>query len=323
MNRTDRQPILAEATRVMKAEAEAIVRTADGLEESFCRVVDALFLSDGNVLLTGVGKSGIAARKIAATLNSIGRPSLFLNPLDALHGDLGVARADDLALFFSKSGQSEELVTLSSALGTRGVRQFLVSGSATGPIADRSEAVIRIDVDREACPLDLAPTASTAAMVAVGDALAMSVAKRSGFTADDFAERHPAGTLGRRLTLRLEAIMVGGGDIPIVNRETPFLDLLVEMSEKRLGCALVLDQERLVGIVTDGDVRRGLIKGTPDRLCAQDLMSKDPMTASILTLAADALEQLESTRRTHLPVVDDEHRIVGIVHIHHLIEAGL
>jgi arabinose-5-phosphate isomerase len=315
---------IARGRRVIDAERAALERVSALLGASFERAVAMLASSSGKVILTGVGKSGTIAQKITATLNSTGTPAFYLHPADALHGDLGMVRGDDIVIVLSKSGDTMELSMLLPALRRSGVRIIAITGNGDSLLAREATVVIDCSVEREACPLDLAPTASTTAMLALGDALAVVLYEAKGFTREDFALTHPGGTIGRRLLLHLEDIMKSDGDMPVVSPHARFHDVIIEISRGRLGCALVVEDETLQGIITDGDLRR-LLERQDDlaSLRAAQMMTRDPMTASPETLGTTALVMLEEKKRTHLPIVDESGRLRGIVHLHDLIELGL
>ncbi len=315
---------LAAGREVLAIERDAIDRALERLGAEFERGVQMLVDCLGTVVLTGVGKSGIVARKITATLNSTGTPAFFLHPVDALHGDLGMVQPRDVVVMLSKSGRTPELAQLLPALRTIGVGIVAITAGADSILARNAHVVIDASVEREACPFDLAPTASTTVMLALGDALAVTLYREKGFSREDFATTHPAGAIGRRLLLTLRDLMKSGEDVPIVGPGESFHHVLLEMSRKRLGATLVVDGERLVGIVTDGDLRR-LFERQPDAaaLVASQMMTPDPMTASADMLGSAALVLLERNKRTQLPVVSDDGRVLGIVHLHDLVEMGL
>ncbi|HVK38381.1 MAG TPA: KpsF/GutQ family sugar-phosphate isomerase [Candidatus Kapabacteria bacterium] len=316
--------VLARGRRVIDAERDALERVGRLLDTSFKEAVDLLVDCPGKVIVTGVGKSGIIAQKITATLNSTGTPAFYLHPADALHGDLGMVRGDDVVIVLSKSGDTMELSLLLPSLRRAGVAIIAITGNPDSALARSATVVIDCSVEREACPLDLAPTASTTAMLALGDALAVVLYESKGFTREDFALTHPGGMLGRRLLLRVEDIMKRGDDLPIVAPDAAFHDVILEISRKRLGCALVAEEGRLLGIVTDGDLRRLLERrGDIFALSAGEMMTADPMSASPDTLGTTALVMLESKKRTQLPIVGDDGALLGIIHLHDLIEQGL
>ena len=315
---------IARGRRVIDAERDALQRVAANLDESFERAISLLATCAGKVIVTGVGKSGIIAQKITATLNSTGTPAFYLHPADAMHGDLGMLRGDDVVIVLSKSGNTPELARLLPSFRHSAVAVIAITGDRQSALARAATVVIDCSVEREACPLDLAPTASTTAMLALGDALAVVLYERKGFTREDFALTHPGGLIGRRLLLRLEDIMKRGDEIPAVAPDAGLHDVIREISRKRLGCALVLDDERLSGIITDGDIRRLLeLRHDLREMTAREMMTPDPMSASVDTLGTTALVMLEERKRTHLPVVNTAGRLLGIVHLHDLIELGL
>ncbi len=309
---------------ILAIEREALVRVESLLDESFAHAVGTLYDCKGKVILTGIGKSGIIAQKITATLNSTGTPAFYLHPIDALHGDLGMIQKGDVAVILSKSGDTPELAPLFPAIRALDVKIIAMTGNRNSSLGRIASVVLDCSVDREACPYDLAPTASTTAMLALGDALAIALYERKGFTAEDFATTHPGGQIGKRLLLRLEDIMKKGENIPVVTPEDDFNAVVLEMSRKRLGAALVATEGRLIGIVTDGDLRRLLEKQADIySMTAQEMMTPGPMTASPEMLGSVALVLLEENKRTQLPIVDTEQKILGVVHLHDLIEAGL
>ncbi|MBC8144059.1 MAG: KpsF/GutQ family sugar-phosphate isomerase [bacterium] len=295
------------------------------LDHNFERAIELLLGCTGKVIVTGVGKSGIIAQKITATLNSTGTPAFYLHPADAMHGDLGMLRGEDVVIILSKSGDTMELARLMPSLRQSGVGIIALAGNNDSVLARFSSVVIDCSVEREACPLDLAPTASTTAMLAVGDALAVVLYEAKGFTREDFALTHPGGQIGRRLLLRLDDIMKRDDQLPSVMPGTNSHEVILEISRKRLGCALVVDSaDHLVGIVTDGDLRRMLEHGVDiSSMVAADMMTVDPMSAGPETLGTTALVLLEEHKRMHLPVVDTSGILLGIIHLHDLIEMGL
>ncbi len=317
--------IVLRGREVVAIERSGLERLERLVDHNFAEAIELLERSTGKVVLTGVGKSGIVAQKITATLNSTGTPALYLHPIDALHGDLGVVQSEDVVVVLSKSGNTTELSQLFPALRALGVQIIAITGNLNGPISSVATVTLDCSVEREACPFDLAPTASTTAMLALGDALAVVLYERKGFTEEDFAATHPGGNIGRRLLLRLEDLMKSGQDIPIVLPDEDFNGVIVEMSRKRLGATLVADQDgKLAGIITDGDLRRLLERRTDIyQLTAQAMMTPNPMAVSADMLGSAGLALLEKNKRTQLPVVDGSGVILGIIHIHDLIEAGL
>lgn len=314
----------ARGREILAIERDAIDEVAARIDGRFERAVEILRGAKGKTILTGVGKSGIIAQKMAATLNSTGTPAYYMHPSDALHGDLGMAQRGDVAIILSKSGDTLELSQLLPALTKLGVGIIAITGNTASTLGRSADVVLDCAVEREACPFDLAPTASTTAMLALCDALAVVLYERKGFTRDDFAATHPGGTIGKRLLVRLEDMMKRDDAIPTVPADAPFDRVVLEISRKRLGAALVTRRATLLGIITDGDLRR-LLERKADiyAMSARQMMTPDPMTAPPEMLGSAALVLLEEHKRTHLPVVDRRGRLRGIVHLHDLIEAGL
>jgi len=310
---------------VIRIEAEAVQALESKIDENFEAAVDLIFKSSGRVIMTGLGKSGLVARKIVATMNSTGTAAIFLHPSDAVHGDLGMVRAEDVVICLSKSGDTEEINELIPLFRRIGVKIISMVGNASSHLARQSDIVLDASVKEEACPHDLAPTASTTAALALGDALAVALFEKRGFTKEEFAMFHPGGNLGKRLLLKVEEMMVAGANIPVVREEVPLSDAIVEMTSKRLGATCVVDGSgKLRGIVTDGDLRR-LLQRTKNvtNVTAAEAMSKNPKTIRRGLLAATALEEMESYNITQLVVVDEAHRPVGMLHLHDLVKAGL
>lgn len=307
------------ARSVLETEAQAILGLVEQIGPSFGQALDLLQAGTGRVIVTGMGKSGIIARKIAATMSSTGTSASFLHPAEALHGDLGIVQPTDVVIALSSSGETEELVRLLEALRRIGAKLIAITGSPKSTMGQASDVTLGCRVAEEACPMNLAPTASTTAMLALGDALAMALSVRKGFRAEDFAELHPAGGLGRRL-MRVEALMQSGDDIPRVKPDTPMPDVIHEMTSKRLGMTCVIDEKgTLAGIVTDGDLRRHMAT-KPNLLDARatDVMTKHPVTIARTALAVDAIRIMESRKITALVVTDTSGAIAGVVHLHDL-----
>lgn len=307
------------AIEVLETEAAAVRGLIAQLDERFDRAVEMVRSCTGRVVCTGMGKSGIVMKKIAATLSSTGTPSLFLHPAEAVHGDLGMIVAGDVVLAASYSGNTEELLKLVATLKRLGVPLISMTASASSPLARHSDIHLPVAIDREACPLNLAPTASTTATLALGDALAMALLETRGFTREDFALLHPSGQLGKRL-LRVEQIMHAGDALPKVRSLTPMRDAIYEMSKKGLGITAVTDDEgRLLGCISDGDLRRlieqddGLLRKT-----AGECMTPNPRSIEGGELAAAALKTMEDHRITSLFVCGPEDRLDGLVHLHDL-----
>ena len=310
---------------VIRIEAKALKALEAKIDEKFGEAVELVFKSTGRVIVTGLGKSGLIARKIVATMNSTGTAAIFLHPADAVHGDLGMVRADDVVICLSKSGDTEELIELMPMFRRIGLKVIGMIGNAASVLARQSDIVLDTSVEEEACPHDLAPTASTTAMLAMGDALAIALLEKRGFTREEFAMFHPGGNLGKRLLLRVEEMMVSGTNVPIVPAEVPLSDAIVEMTSKRLGATCIVNASgQLLGIITDGDLRR-LLQRTQNvtNVTAAEAMTKSPKTIRKGLLAATALEEMESFNITQLVVVDEGHRPVGMLHLHDLVKAGL
>jgi arabinose-5-phosphate isomerase len=308
------------ARKVLEIESEAIRELIKHLDASFDRAVDVLFGCAGRVVVTGMGKSGIIAQKISATLASIGTPSLYLHPADAIHGDLGRIVKGDALVAVSHSGDTEEILALVPWLKRLGVELVALTGNPRSPLAQAAEVHIDVGVRSEACPLGLAPTASTTAALAMGDAIAMALLERRGFTVDDFAVLHPGGRLGKKL-LRVEDLMHTGDDVPRVAPSTPMKEVLFEMTRKRLGLTTVVEADgTLVGVISDGDLRRQMERhgyALLDRSAAE-CMTRSPALVGRRELATRALDLLETRRITALLVTDEKGRIEGVLHLHDL-----
>jgi arabinose-5-phosphate isomerase len=307
------------ASQVFETEAAAIRGLIGQLDERFDRAVELLRGCTGRVVCTGMGKSGIIMKKVAATLASTGTPSFFMHPAEAVHGDLGMIVPGDAVLAASYSGTTEELLRLVETLKRLGVQLVVMTANNRSPLARHADLHLPVAIDREACPLNLAPTASTTATLAMGDALAMALLEARGFTREDFALLHPAGRLGKRL-LKVRQLMHSGENLPAVRLDTPMRDALYEMSRKKLGITAVLDaQDHLAGCISDGDLRRGLeIDENLMRHTAGTVMTRSPRTISGGELAAAALKTMEDHRITSLFVCDAEGRLEGVVHLHDL-----
>jgi len=311
---------LATAKRVLRIEAEAIAGLIERLDEQFEKAVELLFACKGRVVVTGLGKSGLIGRKISATFSSTGTPSIFLHAADALHGDLGTLTADDVMLAISASGETSELVEILESVKRLGIHLVALTAKSRSTLAGASDVVLDIAVKEEACSLNLAPTASTAAALAMGDALAVSVLDRRGFKEEDFAALHPGGRLGKKLR-RVEALMHAGEKAPRVLPTAKMPDVIYEMSRKGLGLAAVTEVNgRLLGLITDGDLRRVMQKRQHDvlDLTAADCMTRNPVTLPRTELAASALRLMEEKKITSVIVVDGAGRFEGVVHIHDL-----
>lgn len=312
------------AREVLTTEAEAILRLRDRLDDTFLQAVELLVGCQGRVVWTGMGKSGIICRKLAATMASTGTPALFLHPAEAIHGDIGMVASGDVVVAISNSGETGELVQLVEYLKRLDNRLIAITSNPSSALAGHADVHLNLGVDREACPLNLAPTASTTAALALGDALAMTVSVRKGFKPEDFAQLHPGGKLGKKL-LTAGDLMHAGEEVPRVAADTPMKDVIYEMSRKGLGITTVQDRDgRLLGVITDGDLRR-LMEADPDPLArrAAEVMHSGGVTIAPGTLATGALRLLETRRITSLIVTGPDGRVAGMVHIHDLWGVGL
>jgi arabinose-5-phosphate isomerase len=313
------------ARKVLEIEAEAIRALIPRLDESFDRAVETLLACAGRIVVTGMGKSGIIAQKISATLASTGSPSLFLHPAEATHGDLGRIVKGDALLAVSYSGDTEEILALVPWLKRLGAKVVALTGNARSPLAQAADVHLDVSIRAEACPLGLAPTASTTAALAMGDALGMALLERRGFTVEDFAVLHPGGRLGKKL-LRVEDLMHTGEDIPRVGPDTPMKDVLFEMTRKRLGLTTVAGPDgTLLGMISDGDLRRQMERHGYTLLdkSAAECMTRKPVLVGRRELATSALALLESRKITSLLVTDERGRIEGVLHLHDLWETEM
>ena len=315
--------LVASARRVFEIEGQALAAVGARIGDDFARACALVMAGRGRVVATGMGKSGHIARKIAATLASTGTPAFFVHPGEAGHGDLGMITDADVVLAISYSGESDEILMLLPALRRQGNTVIAMTGRPQSSLAREADVHLDVSVPAEACPLHLAPTSSTTATLALGDALAVALLEARGFTADDFARSHPAGSLGRRLLLHIDDVMHGGEELPRVDAGASVAEALVEMSRKRLGMtAIVDDQGRLLGIFTDGDLRRALDQGVDVRHTPiADVMTRNPRTVRAGRMAAEAARLMEQHRINGLIVVDDGGRAVGALNIHDLLRA--
>jgi arabinose-5-phosphate isomerase len=289
----------------------------------FLKAINTIYNCKGKVVISGIGKSGIVAQKIVATFNSTGTHSVFLHSADSIHGDLGIIEEEDIIILISKSGESEEVNTLIPYLKSLKTKIIVITGNTSSTLAKSSDIVIDASVKEEACPHNLAPTSSSTVTLVIGDALAVSLLQKRGFTKEDFAFLHPGGILGRKLLLKVEDIMVKGKDIPIVKKDTRVKDLIYSISSKRLGCAVVVKDGKIEGFITDGDIRRLLEKDVDVRnIKASDFMNKTPKTVRKDILAKTALEIMEKNKITQL-IIADKKKLEGLLHMHTLVELGL
>jgi arabinose-5-phosphate isomerase len=321
----DPKQLLARAQRVLQTEVAAVVALQGRLGDAFVEACRLLHDCDGRVVVTGIGKSGHIANKIAATLASTGTPSFFLHPAEAGHGDIGMLTADDVVLAISNSGETAELLTILPVIKRLGIGLIVLTGRTQSTLAQAASVVVDVSVPEEACPHNLAPTASTTATLAMGDALAVAVLEARGFTEEDFARFHPGGSLGRRLLLHVSDVMRTGEQIPAVSPNASLREGLLEISRKGLGMTAIVDgTRRVLGIFTDGDLRRTLDR-TEDlqgqRM--QDLMTPNPKTIQANVLAAEAVHLMESSRITALLVLDKQQTLIGALNVHDLLRAGV
>jgi arabinose-5-phosphate isomerase len=321
---------LSEVQNLLRIESEAIAQTATRLDPSAVeQVVDLLASCRGKVVILGVGKSGIIGQKIAATMTSAGTAALYLHPSDALHGGLGIVQPNDVVIVLSNSGETDEIVAMLPYLKNRQVAIVAIVGNLNSTLARRVDLVLDASVDKEACPLNLAPTTSTTVALAIGDALAMTVMKVKGLTPDDFAVNHPAGRLGKRLTLRVGDLMHRDGENPTIATGSSWVEVVRAISKGGLGAVCVVDDAgRLAGIITDGDLRRVIEQTSHEslaRLTCDDFMTSEPTVATPELLAYDALQLMEDrpSQISVLPVVDQDERCVGLLRLHDIVRSGL
>lgn len=320
--------ILAEARDVLQQEAKGIENLIPTLDQNFVNVVHMIMESKGRTIVTGMGKSGHIARKVSATLSSTGTPSIFLHPAEGIHGDLGMVTGDDVVLAFSNSGETVEILNILPSLKRIGAKIIAVVGNHNSTLAKNSDIILDASVEKEACPLGLAPTTSTTVALALGDALAIVLLSCHHFTKNQFAIYHPGGALGRKLLMTVENVMHKGNDNPVISEDSIVQDALFMMTEKGLGAVSVVDEDgRLVGLVTDGDVRRGLETGSNFLQWPVDaMMTKNPRQITSDKLAAEALHIMEKNQPrpiTVLPVVDGDGKAVGMVHLTDLLRQGV
>jgi arabinose-5-phosphate isomerase len=321
---------LADIQQLLRIESDAIAQTATRLDGAqAARVVELLGSCKGKVVILGVGKSGIIGQKIAATMTSAGTAALYLHPSDALHGGLGIVQPDDVVIVLSNSGETDEIVAMLPYLKNRDVPIVAIVGNLSSTLARRADAVLDASVDKEACPLNLAPTTSTTVALAIGDALAMTVMKVKGLTPDDFAVNHPAGRLGKRLTLRVADLMHRDGENPTIAAGSSWVDVVRAISKGGLGAVCVVDVHgKLAGIITDGDLRRAIEQTSHEslaKLTGDDFMTRRPIVAKPELLAFDALRLMEDrpSQISVLPVVDEDGKCVGLIRVHDIVRSGL
>lgn len=314
--------IFSIAQKSVKIQAKSIKKLTNLLDENFPKAVNCILNSKGRVIITGIGKSAIIAQKIVATLNSTGTPSIFMHAADAIHGDLGILQNDDVVICISKSGNTPEIKALVPLLKREKNPLIAITGNKESALGLQADFLLNAYVEKEACPNDLAPTTSTTAQLVLGDALAICLMEMKNFNSQDFAKYHPGGALGKKLYLKVSDIIIKN-EIPKVNPQTPIKDVIVEISEKMLGVTAVLQQEKIIGIITDGDIRRMLNKHDEIKnLKAQDIMTKNPKTIASDTLATEALEYMQQNKITQL-LVTENNQYKGVIHLHNLIQEGI
>ncbi len=319
-----KQMIIKQAVNVLKIEAEGILKLADRIDHRFSEMVELICCSKGRLIISGIGKSGIVGRKIVATLNSTGTRALFLHPAEAMHGDLGMVGQDDIFIALSNSGETDELNILVPSIRKIGCTIIAFTGNNNSTLAKHSDIVIDVAVDREACPLGLAPTASTTALLAMGDALSVVLLNKKHFKPDDFIKIHPGGVLGQRLSSKVKDIMLSGAFIPAVPQGASMEDAVKEINRLELGVTLILREDNtLAGIITDGDLRRLIAKKkTILELTVEDVMTKNPRTVGLEAPAYDALNMMEEYQITVLPITDTAGKVRGILHLHDILGKG-
>lgn len=324
MDQRDKR-ILENGINTIILEKEGLELIASRLDGEFVKAVHLIIACKGRIVITGMGKSGLIGQKIAATLSSTGTPSFFMHPAEGVHGDLGMLVRGDLVIAISNSGETEEIKMILPVIKRLNIALISITGTPLSTLAKAGDASLNAAVPKEACPMNLAPTTSTTAALALGDALAVALVEERGFKAEDFALVHPSGTLGKRLLLKVENVWHSGSEMPVVTTDSPMKDVLYEISSKGFGCTSVVDADgRLIGIITDGDLRRAMEKNINfSDMTVESLMSRNPKTISPEVLAAQALAMMEQYSITSLIAVDASMRPTGIVHLHDLLKAGI
>jgi arabinose-5-phosphate isomerase len=315
--------IIDKAILTIDIESKAIANLKNLINTDFEKAVNFIFNSKGRVIITGIGKSAIIATKIVATMNSTGTPAIFMHAADAIHGDLGNIQKEDTVICISKSGNTPEIKVLVPLIKNYGNKIIALTGNPNSFLATNSDFILNCEVEKEACPNNLAPTTSTTAQLVMGDALAICLLDLKDFTSKDFAKYHPGGALGKRLYLRVSDLITNH-EIPFVTSNTNIKDVIIEISKKRLGATAVIDDQKISGMITDGDIRRMLEKNNDiSKLLAKDIMSLNPKTLNIDAMAIDALNTLENFGITQILVLNEEKKYVGIIHLHDLIKEGI
>lgn len=320
-----RDAVLARARGIVDIEIQALEDLKTQLDDHFNRAIELIEACSGRVVITGMGKSGIIGKKIAATLSSTGTPAYFLHPAEGSHGDLGILMKQDVVIAISNSGETPEILGILPLVKRFGVPLVAMTGKPNSTLAQQSDVTLNIAVRQEACPLGLAPTASTTATLALGDALAVVLLERRGFSEEDFAMFHPAGSLGKRLLLKVRDVMHSGAELPLVSLDTPFLDALVEVGGKKLGMAIVVDgANKMQGVLTDGDIRRALTRfPDPRTIQLADVITRSPKRIDPEDLAVTALRLMEENKITVLVSCDEQDQPIGAVHMHDILKTGI
>jgi arabinose-5-phosphate isomerase len=320
----EKEVLLERAKEILQIEKLGLEEVSKNLNDSFVQALELILNIKGRVVVTGVGKSGIIGRKISATLSSTGTPSFFLHPVEALHGDLGMVTSDDILLAISYSGNTLEVCELASILKKRNIKIISLTGNPESRLAKLSDIIINTKIPKEACPFNLAPTTSTTATLALGDALAICLFELKGLGSEDFRKNHPGGSLGERLKVKVKEIMLTDEKIPVVSEGTLLEDAIVEIDKKRLGCVLITNSLGiLTGIITDGDLRRIFLKyKTYSNLKVEEVMTRNPKVIEENRLASEALEMMEKYLITVLPVINYDQKLVGILHLHDILGKG-
>jgi arabinose-5-phosphate isomerase len=322
--KNDSGAIIQKAIEVLKIEADGIINLVDRIDNNFYEMIEQICSSSGRLIIAGIGKSGIVGRKIVATLNSTGTRSLFLHPVEAMHGDLGQVSRDDIFIALSNSGETDEICILLPSIQRIGCKIIAFTGSKNSTLAAQSDIVIDVGVECEACPLGLAPTASTTAMLAMGDALAVVLLDKKHFKSSDFRMIHPGGTLGQRLAGQVKDLMLTGPSLPLVSEGTSIQEAVETIDRGKLGTTLVTSsQNKLSGIITDGDIRRLVASGRPFlKLAVKEVMTKNPRSITENSPTYDALNIMEQYQITVLPVVNSREEVIGILHLHDILGKG-
>ena len=325
LEQTEETQIINNAKQVFEIEGKAVLELSNRLDSSFVQAINTLYACKGRVVISGMGKSGLVGRKIAATLSSTGTPSYFLHPAESTHGDSGILTKDDVVIAISNSGETEELLKLLPIIKRIGISIIALVGNTKSTLGDKSDVVLDVSVQREACPLNKAPTASTTATLAMGDALAVCLLQKRGFTAEDFLLYHPSGSLGKGFLYTVKELMHSDFELPVIKADDQFTDAIKIITEKRLGIGIVTDNNgKTVGVVSDGDIRRAIMKtSNAENLLVKDVMNSNPKFIEEKDLAAKALQIMEKYSITSLLVNDENYKPKGIIHIHDLLKAGV